>query len=65
MPDACIGGDVIVGFPGESKSDFKETYKFINNLNIYHVYYFPKQLLILKWHKLFETNRFQLAFAFS
>ena len=34
MPDACIGGDVIVGFPGESKSDFKETYKFLNNLSI-------------------------------
>ena len=31
MPNACIGSDVIVGFPGESKSDFKKTYKFINN----------------------------------
>ena len=41
MPDACIGGDVIVGFPGESKSDFKETYKFINNLNIDYLHVFP------------------------
>ncbi|MEO2084077.1 MAG: radical SAM protein, partial [Marinoscillum sp.] len=41
MPDACIGGDVIVGFPGESKSDFKETYKFINNLSINYLHVFP------------------------
>jgi len=41
IPDACIGGDVIVGFPGESKSDFKETYKFINNLRINYLHVFP------------------------
>ena len=33
MPDACIGADVIVGFPGESDDDFLETYKFIVDLD--------------------------------
>lgn len=28
MPDACIGVDVIVGFPGESEEDFLDTYNF-------------------------------------
>lgn len=29
MPDAFIGVDVIVGFPGESASDFEEAYRFL------------------------------------
>ena len=33
MPHACIGVDVIIGFPGETKEDFLETYQFINELN--------------------------------
>ena len=41
MPDACIGGDVIVGFPGESNLDFKKTYEFINNLNVDYLHVFP------------------------
>ena len=41
MPEACIGGDVIVGFPGESNNDFNETYKFINNLDIDYLHVFP------------------------
>ena len=32
MPSACIGGDVIVGFPGETKNDFLDTYNFIKKL---------------------------------
>jgi len=28
MPHACIGVDVIVGFPGETDEDFLETYNF-------------------------------------
>src|SRR5690606_8215208 len=30
MPDACIGVDVIVGFPGETDEHFLETYNFLN-----------------------------------
>jgi len=41
MPDACIGSDVIVGFPGESNLDFKKTYEFINNLNVDYLHVFP------------------------
>jgi threonylcarbamoyladenosine tRNA methylthiotransferase MtaB len=40
MPDCCIGVDVIVGFPGETKEDFLETYKFINELNISYLHVF-------------------------
>ena len=29
MPDACIGVDVIVGFPGETDGDFEATYQFL------------------------------------
>ena len=41
MPDACIGADVIVGYPEESKSDFNKTYKFMNDLNIDYMHVFP------------------------
>ena len=34
MPDACIGVDVIVGFPGETDEHFLETYHFLNELDI-------------------------------
>ena len=34
MPQACIGVDVIVGFPGETDADFLETYQFLNELEI-------------------------------
>lgn len=40
MPHACIGVDVIVGFPGETKEDFLETYQFLNNLNISYLHVF-------------------------
>lgn len=40
MPDACIGVDVIVGFPGESESDFLETYRFLNELEISYLHVF-------------------------
>lgn len=40
MPDACIGVDVIVGFPGESEKDFLETYKFLNELDITYLHVF-------------------------
>ncbi len=40
MPNCCIGADVIVGFPGETKEDFFETYKFLNELNISYLHVF-------------------------
>ena len=40
MPHACIGVDVIVGFPGETDEDFLETYNFLNNLNISYLHVF-------------------------
>lgn len=40
MPHACIGVDVIVGFPGETGEDFLETYNFINSLDISYLHVF-------------------------
>jgi threonylcarbamoyladenosine tRNA methylthiotransferase MtaB len=40
MPHACIGVDVIVGFPGETHDDFLETYRFLNELNISYLHVF-------------------------
>jgi threonylcarbamoyladenosine tRNA methylthiotransferase MtaB len=40
MPDACIGVDVIVGFPGETEDCFLETYNFLNELNISYLHVF-------------------------
>lgn len=40
MPDACIGVDVIVGFPGETDELFLETYNFLNELNISYLHVF-------------------------
>ena len=39
-PDAGIGVDVIVGFPGESEAHFLETYNFINSLDISYLHVF-------------------------
>lgn len=40
MPHACIGVDVIVGFPGETEELFLETYKFLNELPISYLHVF-------------------------
>ena len=40
IPDACIGVDVIVGFPGETNDDFLETYNFLNELDIAYLHVF-------------------------
>ncbi|WP_299116596.1 tRNA (N(6)-L-threonylcarbamoyladenosine(37)-C(2))-methylthiotransferase MtaB [uncultured Winogradskyella sp.] len=40
MPHACIGVDVIVGFPGETDEHFLETYNFLNELNISYLHVF-------------------------
>ncbi|NAS11677.1 tRNA (N(6)-L-threonylcarbamoyladenosine(37)-C(2))-methylthiotransferase MtaB [Poritiphilus flavus] len=40
MPHACIGVDVIVGFPGETEEQFLETYHFLNELDISYLHVF-------------------------
>lgn len=40
MPHACIGVDVIVGFPGETEELFLETYNFLNDLPISYLHVF-------------------------
>ena len=40
MPDACIGVDVIVGFPGETDEHLLETYHFLNELDISYLHVF-------------------------
>lgn len=40
MPQACIGVDVIVGFPGETDELFLETYNFLNDLEISYLHVF-------------------------
>ena len=40
MPHACIGVDVIVGFPGETEKEFLKTYKFLTELDISYLHVF-------------------------
>ena len=40
IPDACIGVDVIVGFPGETDEDFMESFNFLNELDISYLHVF-------------------------
>ena len=40
MPGCCIGVDVIVGFPGETREDFVDTYNFLNNLDVSYLHVF-------------------------
>lgn len=40
MPHACIGVDLIVGFPGETEEDFIESYNFVNSLDISYLHVF-------------------------
>jgi len=40
MPHACIGVDVIVGFPGETDEHFLETYNYLMNLGVSYLHVF-------------------------
>lgn len=40
MPHACIGVDVIVGFPDEQEEDFKMTYEFLRDMDISYLHVF-------------------------
>ncbi|MFH1320570.1 MAG: tRNA (N(6)-L-threonylcarbamoyladenosine(37)-C(2))-methylthiotransferase MtaB [Bacteroidota bacterium] len=41
IPHCCIGVDVIVGFPGETEEDFRETCNLLNQLDISYLHVFP------------------------
>ena len=40
MPDAAIGADVMVGFPGETEAEFAETFRFIDELPFTYLHVF-------------------------
>ena len=40
IPHACIGADIIVGFPSETDDDFQKSYDFIESLNISYLHVF-------------------------
>ncbi len=41
VPDFCLTTDVMVGFPGETHSDFEELYEFIKSTPFYRIHVFP------------------------
>ena len=40
IPDACIGVDVIVGFPSETEQDFMETFHLLDQLDVSYLHVF-------------------------
>src|SRR5262249_19185549 len=40
MPDAAIGADVMVGFPGETDADFEESFRFIASMPFTYLHVF-------------------------
>jgi threonylcarbamoyladenosine tRNA methylthiotransferase MtaB len=40
IPNACIGVDVIVGFPGETDEEYQKTYDFIHGLDVSYLHVF-------------------------
>ena len=41
LPDAAIGVDTLIGFPGESAAAFERTYKLIEQLPVSYLHVFP------------------------
>jgi threonylcarbamoyladenosine tRNA methylthiotransferase MtaB len=40
MPDACIGADVLVGFPGETEQHFADTHQFLSDMPLSYLHVF-------------------------
>ena len=40
MPHCAIGADVIVGFPGEGETEFRETFDFLHSLDVSYLHVF-------------------------
>lgn len=40
MPHCCIGADVIVGFPGETEEDFKDSFDFLHSTDVSYLHVF-------------------------
>ena len=41
MPDAAIGTDLIVGFPGETREHFERYFAFVESLPLAYFHVFP------------------------
>ncbi len=41
LPDAAIGTDILIGFPGENKTAFENTYRLIEQLPVSYLHVFP------------------------
>ncbi len=39
-PDSALTTDIIVGFPGETEEEFKQTYKFLSKIKFYQMHVF-------------------------
>ncbi|MEI8134765.1 MAG: tRNA (N(6)-L-threonylcarbamoyladenosine(37)-C(2))-methylthiotransferase MtaB [bacterium] len=62
LPQAAIGADVIVGFPGETDEEFEETYKFLSELDIAYLHVFtyserPDTKATLMGNRVIPTKR--------
>lgn len=41
FPNSGVGGDIIVGHPGEEEEDFQQTLELVKELNLTHLHVFP------------------------
>ena len=56
IPHACIGVDVIVGFPGETDEHFNQTLSFLKELNISYLHVFHIQKRKYRSNKYAKPN---------
>jgi len=65
-PQASLGADIIVGFPGESEADFKQTYEFLKQspLTYFHVFsYSPRpETPAYSWRQIDEKKKKERSF---
>ncbi len=57
LPDACIGVDVIVGFPGETQESFESTHSYLNLLEVSYLHVFPYSERMNTTAKRMQSNR--------